>query len=54
MRTDQPNQVKDYLDFLAAVLQRFLLIYLSPTGEGPKNRVFRETSWSNGTDVSRS
>ena len=33
---DQPNQVKDYLDFLEQEYsKRFLLIYLSPTGEGP-------------------
>ena len=33
---DQPNQIKDYLDFLEQEYpKRFLLIYLSPTGEGP-------------------
>lgn len=33
---DQPNQVKDYLAFLQQqYCDRFLLIYLSPTGEGP-------------------
>ena len=37
---DQPDQVKDYLDFLEQEYsKRFLLIYLSPTGEGP-------TEWS--------
>ena len=35
---DQENQVKDYLDYLRGECEhgdRFLLIYLSPTGEGP-------------------
>ena len=33
---DQENQVKDYLDYLRSTYgDRFLLIYLSPTGEGP-------------------
>ena len=33
---DQPNQVKDYLAFLQReYADRFLLIYLSPTGHGP-------------------
>ena len=33
---DQPNQVKDYLAFLQReYADRFLLIYLSPTGQGP-------------------
>ena len=33
---DQENQVKDYLDYLRGKYgDRFLLIYLSPTGEGP-------------------
>ena len=33
---DQPNQVTDYLAFLEETYgQRFLLIYLSPTGEAP-------------------
>ena len=33
---DQPNQVRDYLAFLERWYPgRFLLIYLSPTGEGP-------------------
>ena len=33
---DQKNQVKDYLDHLKQeYAQRFLLIYLSPAGEGP-------------------
>lgn len=33
---DQPNQVRDYLEYLeGAYSDRFLLIYLSPRGEGP-------------------
>lgn len=33
---DQENQVKDYLEYLKEkYVDRFLLIYLSPTGEGP-------------------
>ena len=33
---DQENQVKDYLEYLEEEYEeRFLLIYLSPTGEGP-------------------
>ena len=36
---DQENQVKDYLDYLERkYCDRFLLIYLSPTGEGPLKR----------------
>ena len=36
---DQGNQVKDYLDYLERkYCDRFLLIYLSPTGEGPSER----------------
>ena len=34
---DQPNQIRDYLAFLDRRYSgRFLLIYLSPTGEGPE------------------
>ena len=33
---DQKNQVKDYLEYLEEkYVDRFLLVYLSPTGEGP-------------------
>ena len=32
---DQPNQIKDYLDWLKSKYERFLLIYLSPRGEPP-------------------
>ena len=36
---DQENQVKDYLGYLKGKYNnRFLLIYLSPTGEGPSER----------------
>ena len=36
---DQENQVKDYLDYLKReYCDRFLLIYLSPTGVGPSER----------------
>ena len=36
---DQKNQVKDYLEYLKEkYVDRFLLIYLSPTGEGPSER----------------
>ena len=36
---DQPNQVRDYLCFLQrAYADRFLLIYLSPMGQGPSER----------------
>ena len=35
---DQKNQVKDYLEYLWEQYgERFVLIYLSPTGEGPSN-----------------
>ena len=35
---DQQNQVKDYLKFLKGKFgERFVLIYLSPKGEGPSN-----------------
>ena len=35
---DQENQVKDYLDYLSRRFKkRFVLIYLSPKGEGPSN-----------------
>ena len=35
---DQENQVKDYLEYLGQeYYKRFLLIYISPTGEGPSD-----------------
>ncbi len=35
---DQQNQIKDYLKFLKGTFgERFVLIYLSPKGEGPSN-----------------
>ncbi len=41
---DQENQVKDYLKFLKEkYVDRFLLIYLSPTGEGPSEGSIRKT-----------
>ena len=41
---DQKNQVKDYLDHLKReYCDRFLLIYLSPTGEGPLEESIRKT-----------
>ena len=41
---DQENQVKDYLDHLKReYCDRFLLIYLSPTGEGPSEWSIRKT-----------
>ncbi len=36
---DQKNQVKKYLEYLSCQYgKRFVLIYLSPKGEGPRNR----------------
>ena len=32
---DQPNQVEDYLKWLGGNYDKYLLIYLPPTGEGP-------------------
>ena len=41
---DQENQVKDYLDYLGEKYdERFLLIYISPTGEGPSEWSIRRT-----------
>ena len=41
---DQENQVKDYLEYLEKEYgERFLLIYLSPTGEGPSDRSIHKT-----------
>lgn len=36
---DRPNQVKDYLDYLKGeYCDRFLLIYIPPTGQGPSEK----------------
>lgn len=32
---DQPNQIKDYLEWLKSKYEKFMLIYLSPWGEPP-------------------
>ena len=41
---DQENQVKDYLEYLEKEYgERFLLIYISPTGEGPSDRSIHKT-----------
>ena len=41
---DQENQVKDYLEYLGEKYdERFLLIYISPTGEGPSEWSIRRT-----------
>ena len=41
---DQENQVKDYLEYLGEKYdERFLLIYISPTGEGPSEWGIRRT-----------
>ena len=41
--SDQPNQVKNYLDLLKEEYEkRFLLIYLSPTGAGPSEKSIKK------------
>ncbi len=41
---DQENQVKDYLEYLKQEYgERFLLIYISPTGEGPSDWSIHKT-----------
>ena len=41
---DQENQVKDYLEYLRREYgERFLLIYISPTGEGPSEWSIHKT-----------
>ena len=41
---DQENQVKDYLEYLRKEYgERFLLIYISPTGEGPSEWSIHKT-----------
>ena len=41
---DQVNQVRDYLEYLGKeYCARFLLIYLSPTGEGPSESSIHKT-----------
>ena len=46
---DQPNQVKDYLAFLQReYADRFLLIYLSPTGQGPSRWSLPCENWTSG------
>ena len=41
---DQENQVKDYLEYLGKEYrERFLLIYISPTGEGPSEWSIHKT-----------
>ncbi len=42
--SDQENQVKDYLEYLRKEFgERFLLIYISPTGGGPSEWSIRKT-----------
>ena len=45
---DQKNQVKDYLEYLSSQYgKRFVLIYLSPKGEGPSNWSIPESELAN-------
>ena len=45
---DQPNQIKDYLNWLKGKYEKFLLIYLSPWGEPPSPE---SVEWSSLTEL---
>ena len=40
---DQYGQVRDYLKYLSEKFERFLLIYMSPTGQGPSEESISKT-----------